>query len=102
MSTKRWTGFGIILEGEIITSYQVDSADSLGLEISPTVRIPGMISEYEEHKTRKEAGYTIPEWYNLEPEERALEVALMRIDNSVDYQKYLKEKDMMSSKSKGK
>jgi hypothetical protein len=65
------------------------------------VQIPGMIAEYEEHKVRKDAGYTIPEWYELQPEERALEVALVRIENGVDYQKYLKEKESMSS-GKGK
>lgn len=61
-----------------------------------------MVTEYEEHSARKEAGYTIPEWYNLEPEERALEVALLRINNSVEYQKYLKEKEQIASSSKGK
>lgn len=102
MSVKQWTGFGITLDERSVTSYPIDSSDSLGLEVSPLIQIPGIVTEYEEHKTRKESGYTIPEWYELEPEERALEVAMMRIDRSIEYQKYLKEKEQIESSSKRK
>jgi hypothetical protein len=53
---------------------------------------------YEEHQARRKSGYKFREWYNLLPEERAIEVAILRIDSSIEYQKYLKEKRAMERK----
>jgi len=64
----------------------VDAKDILGLEISQ-IPIPGMISLFEEHSTRSSSGYTLQEWYNLTSREKALEVALSRINKSIEYQK---------------
>jgi hypothetical protein len=55
------------------------------------VPIPGVVSFFEEHDCRIIAGYTLTEWYNLNGMERALEVALYRIKQSLDYQKSLKQ-----------
>jgi len=48
------------------------------------VFIPGNVPLFEEHDARLGAGYKIPEWYKLEPGERALEVALYRSKKAVD------------------
>jgi hypothetical protein len=53
---------------------------------------------YEEHQARRKSGYKFREWYKLLPEERAIEVAILRIDSSIEYQKYLKEKRAMERK----
>lgn len=45
--------------------------------------VPGMVTLLEEHATRKDAGYTLPEWRRLAPRERALEVALRRTMNQI-------------------
>jgi hypothetical protein len=58
----------------------------LGVEIKQ-VPIPGMVSMFEEHSVRTEVGYTINEWYSLDPKDRAYEVAISRIKSSLDYQK---------------
>lgn len=48
------------------------------------VQIPGNVPQYEEHEARLGAGYMIPEWYELEPGIRAIEVALYRIKKAVN------------------
>lgn len=42
--------------------------------------IPGMISFHEEHSVRIQGGYKLNEWYELSPMERALEVAMRRLE----------------------
>lgn len=46
--------------------------------------VPEMVSLLEEHASRRESGYTIPEWRELSPQERALEVALRRTMNKIE------------------
>lgn len=58
----------------------------LGIE-SDQFPVPGMVLLYEEHSARLKAGYTITEWMALNSYERAMEVALYRIDSAVEYQK---------------
>lgn len=41
---------------------------------------PDMIPLFEEHSTRLERDYTIEQWYQLDPIERAMAVAMRRID----------------------
>jgi hypothetical protein len=57
-----------------------------------------VVSLYEENQARRKGGYKFKEWYNLLPEERAIEVAILRIDSSIEYQKYLKEKRAIERK----
>jgi hypothetical protein len=44
----------------------------------------GVVAFYEEHATRREAGYKLEEWYSLNPWERALEVAVTRYKQAID------------------
>ena len=52
--------------------------------ISVVGTIPGMVPVYDEHAARLKAGYTIPEWRGLIPVDRAIEVAMYRIENKVE------------------
>jgi hypothetical protein len=45
---------------------------------------PDNVPLYEEHGVRIAASYTLPEWYRLDPMERALEVAHYRCRRLVD------------------
>lgn len=45
--------------------------------------MPEMVSLLEEHASRKEAGYTLPEWRALSYLDRAHEVALHRTLNQI-------------------
>lgn len=41
---------------------------------------PGMVPVFEEHSARLERNYRIEEWYAMDPLERAMIVAVRRID----------------------
>jgi hypothetical protein len=73
----------------------------LGVEIHQ-VPIPGIVSFFEEHETRLDAGYTVPEWYNLNGRDRAMEVALYRIRHSIEYQKNKAEQRQIEQASRRK
>lgn len=62
--------------------------------------MPGMVALLEEHSARHDAGYTIPEWRGLKPQERALEVALRRTTNQI--QLIEQELDEQERKSKSR
>ena len=49
-----------------------------------------LVSKFEENSVRAGLGYTFTDWRNLTPEERASEIAIKRIDQKVEYVKYLK------------
>lgn len=73
----------------------------LGIEIHQ-VPIPGIVSFFEENETRLDAGYTLPEWYNLNGRERAIEVAMYRIRHSIEYQKAKAEQREMERNARRK
>jgi hypothetical protein len=78
----------------------VAPGDTLGIGLSQAP-VPGMISWYEEHDARTGAGYTLTEWYNLDPRDRALEVGMYRIKGAIEYQKNKKqEQDMKKARKK--
>lgn len=102
MFQKRSSSFGIILNNELITNLPVARKDMLGIEIDQT-SIPGIVSMYEEHEARREAGYNLIEWMQIGPRERALEVALLRIDRAMEYQKYkAQEREALRNSRKGR
>jgi len=90
------TSFGIDLNDTPILDLPVSHSDMLGISISQQP-VPGMVSFYEEHMSRSDAGYTIQEWYNLNGRERASEVALARIKNAIEYHK-MKEQERASKR----
>ncbi len=55
---------------------------SAGEKLGLTARalLPGMISFHEEHLVRTSAGYKLDEWCELDPLERAFEVAIRRLE----------------------
>lgn len=42
----------------------------------------GMVPIFEEHLARNEKKYTLDEWYALDPLDRAMIIAIRRIDNA--------------------
>lgn len=68
-----------------ILDYDAPPTINLNITVHSPFNLPGNVPLYEEHSVRSKAGYTIPEWYDLDPYERAIEVALQRIDNMVEY-----------------
>lgn len=65
---------------ESVTRIEVDDVVSAGImwgQIGPDV-----IPIFEEHSARLERGFTMKEWYDMPPMERALVVAVRRVDNA--------------------
>lgn len=54
------------------------------LNITASPLAIGVVPLYEEHCARRDAGYTLPEWRELSPIDRAYEVAVRRIGNLID------------------
>ena len=54
------------------------------LRLNARILLPGMISFHEEHLVRIQGGYKLSEWHELEPSERALEVAIRRLEALVN------------------
>ena len=54
---------------------------STGVEYQ--VLVPGIVSLFEEHDVRVEIGYTLQEWRDLDPYDRALEVAHCRLRRQI-------------------
>ena len=46
--------------------------------------LPGMVPPFEENSARRKAGYTIHEWHEIGWMDRAIEVAMFRIENKVE------------------
>ena len=90
MLPKLSMSFGIRSDDVLITDIPIRTKDSLGLYVDG-VSIPGMVTMYEEHDARVEAGYTLREWYNLDGYSRAVEVAHYRVRHSIEYHKTLKQ-----------
>lgn len=49
-----------------------------------------LVSKFEENAVRQKLGYTIKEWRSLSDQERAEEIAVKRIDQKIEYVKFLK------------
>lgn len=56
----------------------VTKAEKMGL--TARALLPGMISFHEEHLVRISSGYKLDDWYELDPMERAFEVAIRRLE----------------------
>jgi len=56
----------------------ITKAEKMGL--TARALLPGMISYHEEHLVRIKAGYKVKDWYDLDPMERAFEVAIRRLE----------------------
>lgn len=63
---------------------------------------PAMVPLLEEHATRRDAGYSIPEWRNLTPLERAIEVAFRRTMNLIETIEREADEDERKLKSRRK
>lgn len=63
---------------ENVTRFEAEYAVSAGIMWGAIGE--GMVPLYEEHAARIESGYTIEQWYGVDRMERALVVAMRRID----------------------
>jgi hypothetical protein len=59
-----------------------------------------VVSPFEEHNTRLEAGYTLREWHDLEPRERAAEVAMHRLRVKIQQVQNMEVQDHIKRKTK--
>ena len=75
----------------------VDSPDRLGIRVHGV--IPGMIPPYEEHAARRKAGYTLAEWRALDWQDRAIEVAMYRIEAKVEAMSAEEERERAKAKA---
>jgi len=64
--------------------YRVALHETVKTGISYDGGVPGCVPFFEEHDARHAAGYTLKEWRALEPDERALEVAYLRMKRYID------------------
>lgn len=85
MWRKPRTSFGIRRDGIPILDFDAPPLINLNISAQTPFNLPGNVPMYEEHSVRHKAGYTLSEWYSLDPYERAIEVALERIDNMIEY-----------------
>lgn len=63
-----------------------------------------MVSTYEEHEARLTRGFSIAQWYELDPLERAICVAQLRIDQAIKNQQgeaEIREMKANARKAKG-
>lgn len=68
---------------------------------------PGLVPIFEEHLVRTERKYTLQEWYALDPMERAIAIAVFRIDRAIkahqaSAEAVKMEKEAKKAASKGK
>lgn len=63
---------------ENVTRIEIDHAVSAGVMWGSLGS--EMVPIFEEHTTRLERNYTLEQWYALDPMERAMAVAMRRID----------------------
>jgi len=74
--------FDVRMRGEPI--YLVPLSESVRTGITFDGGVPGCVPMFEEHDTRREAGYTLAQWRALTHQERALEVAYTRMKRYID------------------
>ena len=58
------------------------TAEKIGLMSG--IALPGMISIHEEHSVRVQCGYKLCEWSELNPAEKALEIATRRLESLIN------------------
>lgn len=63
---------------ENVTRFESENSVSAGITWGAIG--PGMVPIFEEHSARVERNYKLTEWYELDPIERAMVVAMRRID----------------------
>lgn len=49
-----------------------------------------LVSKFEENSVRQSLSYTIDDWRKLSPRQRAEEIAIKRINQKMEYVKFLK------------
>lgn len=77
MWRKPRISFAVKLDGESI--YRVEPAHLTRVGISYSPMMPGYVAPFEEWDARIQGGYTLREWEDLHPAERAGEIAHFRL-----------------------
>ena len=63
---------------------------------------PEIVPPFEEQLTRLRSGYTLREWRELEPRDRAYEVALNRLRSKIDSIQNMEVQDHVKHKRPGR
>ena len=79
---------------------QIETSSGVNTGVRLHSLIPGMVPPYEEALARRASGYKAREWLELEPFERAVEVALYRIDKKIEAISADAEKAALDRKAK--
>ena len=80
MSNELRPAFRVRAEKTDLKDVHLPPSTTEKLKLNARKLIPGMISFHEEHSVRIQGGYKLDEWYELSPTERALEVAMRRLE----------------------
>lgn len=67
-----------------ITEIELEHGISAGIQ--QRIGASGLVSTYEEHEARLTRGYNVNDWYALDPLERAICVAQLRISRAMENQ----------------
>ena len=93
------TFLGVIRYGENILNVPLDNQINAGIGLR-NVFGGATVSVFEENMVRQDIGYTLESWSKLLPQEKAIEIAVARIKNSV--KNHQTEAEIESSKSKSR
>ena len=75
---------------------------TVATDITYLVMHPEIVPPFEEHSARIGAGYTLREWQELPPRDRAIEVALNRLRSKVQSIQNMEMQDHMKLKRPGR
>lgn len=98
MCLRRSAGFDVRYNGDPIL--KVTPRYTIATAVTYGMRHPDLVAPFEEHSTRLDAGYTLPEWQALAPEDRAREVALRRLRNQIAMLQNAEQQDYAKRKRK--
>jgi hypothetical protein len=97
-SLRRSAGFDVRYNGDPVL--QVQPKYTLPTAVTYGMIHPDLVAPFEEQSTRLDAGYTLPEWQALAPEDRAREVALRRLRTQISMLQNAEQQDYAKRRRK--
>jgi len=77
---------------------KVNPRHTVATGVTFQIRNVDVVSPFEEHHVRLDAGYTLREWHGLEPRERAHEVAMHRLRVKIQQVQNMEVQDAIKRK----
>ena len=91
-------GFDVRYNGDPVL--KVKPRYTIATAVTYGMRHPDLVAPFEEHCTRLDAGYTLPEWQALPPDDRAREVALRRLRGQISMLQNAEQQDHVKRKTR--